>query len=240
MSPARDKPGAEGSPPESGPEGANGIARTARGSEGSPDPSPGEAPGPEGAGNVYRQLYELGAWFVLVTGGNRGDKVSKRPAQKWRDRRPEWEEVERHTALFDNGLPALGVIPARLGLMVVDADRPGPGIDWPRVEKEVGAKLGPCLAAARTDGKNRGLHLYYRSARRGTCRTAIGKSTTSVRVRSGGPTGYVILWDPAKTLACCYDWCLQDPRCQMRLSGRPRNGDAWSTGHRGCEARSPE
>lgn len=173
--------------------------------------------------SIYQQLYELGAWFVLLNGGNRTEKRSKAPSQKWRDRRPEWLEVKNHQGVFDSGLPALGIIPASLDMLVVDADAPGDGVSWKRVQREVESILGPVLSSLKTDGKNKGLHLYYRSPDPAPeNRKWEIEDVCSGEIR--GANGYVILWDPAAALQAASIASTRSPAPESELPSPASKG----------------
>ena len=161
-------------------------------------------------------LYGLGAHFTVCGGPSqeyRKRKACRRP--RWEAHRPPLDEVLR--AIADQRW--LGVIPASLGLAVVDIDEGDPEV--------VIAELGAPLATVRTGGG--GTHLFYRApgGEVGNRKWALDGAGGDVR----GTKGYVLIWDGAKTLASATEvaegrGAPLNLRTLPNPSGAPRRGPA--------------
>ena len=129
-------------------------------------------------------LYGLGAHFSICGGPSQENRKACRRL-RWKAHRPPLDEVLQ--AIAEERW--LGVVPASLGLAVVDIDEGDPEV--------VIAELGAPLATVRTGGG--GTHLFYRApaGEVGNRMWALEGAGGDVR----GTEGYVLIWDGAKTLA---------------------------------------
>ena len=116
-------------------------------------------------------LAEAGAHFVLC-------KSDKRPIEKWKDKRPNAARVREWKK--DNG-NLIGVVPASVGLLVVDIDK---SVDSAR---EIIVQSRAPLSEADT---RKGKHLFYPKTK---SRTGNGEwEYGDIRQNNG----YVVMWDP--------------------------------------------
>ena len=144
---------------------------------------------------VFSELYSRGAHFVLARNNPQDPKKHKSASQaNWQTRKPHLEKVLGHTGY-------MAVIPASLGLVVVDVDydklhKPG---DKPNTAsnrlvetiRKVEAALGKALAKVQTQGG--GFHLFYK----GTHEERNGKWLYG-DIR--GAKGYVVIYDAPEVL----------------------------------------
>lgn len=130
--------------------------------------------------NTLTLLYDAGA-HMLVCETHKGPR-----AEQWFGNRLDLNGALSH----HGGGGLLGLVPASLGMVVVDVDRG----EWSAAE-DVMLRLGRPLVVvpSRRDG---GLHLWYRAsgpARNGQWLASDGKGGGDIR----GGYGYVVLRDPA-------------------------------------------
>ena len=109
--------------------------------------------------DVLRMLHGRDAWLVPYTDKPHKRKPDKRkavPAKGWKEKRPHWEAVASH---IDGG-GRVGLIPASVGLIVVDVDTDhqwGAAQLADYVREQIGAPI--CEVATHSGG----VHMYYRA-----------------------------------------------------------------------------
>ena len=120
------------------------------------------------------KLHQAGAHLVLC----RGDK--RAVARAWQKTSAALEEVVAHASTKNH---LIGLIPASLGMCVIDVD----GGDY----NDVVQVLGPPLVAVPTQ-RSGGVHLYYRrpDGKVGNSKWSCGSASGEIRCDAG----YVILW----------------------------------------------
>ena len=147
---------------------------------------------------TLRMLHGRGAWLILYTDKPHRRKPNKRkavPAAKgWNEKRPSWEAV---ASRIDGG-GSVGLIPASVGLIVVDVDTDhqwGAAQLAEHVRERIGAPI--CEVGTRSGG----LHMYYRAPEG----AKIGNITWRVDGVGGGEirhaAGFVRLYETAAVAA---------------------------------------
>jgi len=136
------------------------------------------------------RLHGNGARFVLCLANKRAVKKA------WNKDFPTLDAVVGHASSTNH---RIGLIPASLGLCVIDVDQGDP--------QEVIDVLGKPLAAIPTQRKD-GMHLYYRKpdGKVGNSKWQVGSAAGEVRCDAG----YVILWDPAGLADAMIGWETQE------------------------------
>ena len=148
--------------------------------------------------STLRMLHGLGAWLVPYIDRRHKTKPNKRRAvpvaKGWNEKRPHWEDVSAH---IDGG-GRVGLIPASVGLIVVDVDTDhqwGAAQLVEYVRERIGAPI--CEVATRSDG----VHMYYRAPEG----AEIGNIKWSVGGVGGGEirhaAGFVRLYETAAVAA---------------------------------------
>ena len=183
-----------------------------------------------GTKDDLRKLHGLGAWLVLYTDKPNKRKPDKRkavPAAKgWKEKRPGWEAVASH---IDGG-GGVGLIPASVGLIVVDVDTDhqwGAAQLADYVRERIGAPI--CEVGTRSGG----VHMYYRASEG----AKIGNITWRVDGVGGGEirhaAGFVRLYDTAAVAAALENIADYAP---VEVTGWPFSGENAETA--GCSAGS--
>ena len=180
--------------------------------------------------STLRMLHGRGAWLVSYTDKPHKRKPNKRkavPAAKgWNEKRPGWQAVASH---IDEG-GRVGLIPASVGLIVVDVDTDhqwGAAQLADYVRERIGAPI--CEVGTRSGG----VHMYYRAPEG----AEIGNITWRVDGVGGGEirhaAGFVRLYETGAVAAALENLADYAP---VEVSSWPFSGESAETA--GCSAGS--
>ena len=169
--------------------------------------------------STLRMLHGLGAWLVLYADKPHKRKPNKRkavPVAGWKEKRPDWEAV---ASRIDGG-GRVGLIPASVGLIVVDVDTDhqwGAAQLADYVRERIGAPI--CAVGTRSGG----LHMYYRAPEG----AEIGNITWRVDGVGGGEirhaAGFVRLYEPDAVAAALENLADYAP---VEVTGWPFSGES--------------